>query len=81
MNPRPLPMGDSITADYESTTNNGYCGPLLTALNTQRGVTDFVGSQIDGIMVDPDNEGHSGYRIDHIASLAPSCQAVVLKAL
>jgi lysophospholipase L1-like esterase len=70
INLRIMPLGDSITAGYLSTTADGYRGPLANALSSQIGTLDFVGSQIDGTMADPDNEGHFGYRIDQIASLA-----------
>ncbi|MFD5721702.1 GDSL-type esterase/lipase family protein [Streptomyces sp. NPDC127036] len=36
---------------------------------------DFVGSGRNGPMSDPDNEGHSGWRIDQIASIADSVLA------
>ena len=73
-------MGDSITAGYEgngATFNfDGYRGPLATALQGQVGTYDFVGSQIEGTMLDPDNEGHIGDYISQIASLiTPQLQA------
>jgi lysophospholipase L1-like esterase len=68
-NLRLMPIGDSITAGYLSSTNDGYRGPLWTALKSQVATQDFVGTQLDGTMSDPDNEGHYGYRIDQIASL------------
>jgi len=74
-NLRLMPVGDSITAGYLSTTNNGYRGPLWTALASQVATQDFVGTQIDGTMSDPDNEGHYGYRIDQIAGLINSSLA------
>lgn len=64
-----MPLGDSITAGLQSSTGNGYRGPLATALAGQVGTLDFVGSRIDGTMADPDDEGHSGYKIGDIASL------------
>ena len=70
INLRLMPLGDSITAGYRSSTANGYRGPLSTALISQVGTEDFVGSQIDGTMPDPDNEGHFMYRIDQISGLA-----------
>jgi len=69
-NLRIMPLGDSITAGFRSTTADGYRGPLATSLAGQVGAVDFVGSQIDGSMLDPDNEGHFMYRIDQIAGLA-----------
>jgi lysophospholipase L1-like esterase len=68
-NLRIMPLGDSITAGYRSTTNNGYRQDLVTALSSQVGTIDMVGTLNDGPMGDPDHEGHSGYRIDQIASL------------
>ena len=67
---RLMPMGDSITAGYQSSTGNGYRGPLFNQLAGQVGTLDFVGSQIDGTMTEPSNEGHYGYKIADIAGLA-----------
>ncbi len=66
---RLMPIGDSITSGYKSSTNNGYRGPLWSALINQGDALDMVGSIRDGVMFDPDHEGHSGYRIDQVASL------------
>ena len=66
---RLMPVGDSITSGYRSSTGNGYRGPLWDELIKQGDAVDFVGSQRSGVMFDPDNEGHSGYRIDQIAGL------------
>ncbi len=66
---RLMPLGDSITDGYRSTTGNGYRGPLSDELIKQGDALDFVGGQRSGVMSDPDNEGHSGYRIDQIAAL------------
>ena len=65
-----MPLGDSITAGYNSSTGNGYRQPLQAELTGQVKAFDFVGSQADGTMSDPYNEGHFGYRIDQLASLA-----------
>ena len=67
---RLMPMGDSITAGYQSSTGDGYRGPLFNQLASQVGTLDFVGSQIDGTMADSSNEGHYGYKIADIAGLA-----------
>ena len=72
---RLMPIGDSITSGFQSSTGNGYRGPLWNALVSQGNQTDFVGSLRDGTTFDPDHEGHSGYRIDQIASLATSAVA------
>ncbi len=66
---RLMPLGDSITAGYRSTTGDGYREQLWRDLIGQGDALDFVGSQGSGVMLDPDNEGHSGYRIDQIAAL------------
>jgi lysophospholipase L1-like esterase len=68
-NLRIMPLGDSITAGYDSTTGNGYRQPLATALASQVGYLDYVGSQYDGTMADPDNEGHFGAEINGIAAV------------
>ncbi|WP_323180242.1 hypothetical protein [Streptomyces sp. NBC_00201] len=53
-----------------SSTGNGYRGPLWNELAADGHPLDFVGTGQNGSMSDPDNEGHSGYRIDQIAALA-----------
>ncbi len=68
-NVRLLPLGDSITYGEKSTTGVGYRGPLWDLLIKEVEQLDFVGSQQHGTMADSDNEGHSGWRIDAIASL------------
>lgn len=68
-NLRILPLGDSITWGTESTTQNGYRGPLSIALSSQVSTQDFVGTGINGTMSDPDNEGHPSYKISDIAAL------------
>ena len=69
INLRAMPLGDSITAGYDSSTGNGYRQDLATELASQIGYLDYVGSQYDGPMSDPDNEGHFGARIDQIAAI------------
>ena len=66
---RLMPIGDSITAGYRSSTGNGYRGPLWPELINDGDALDFVGSQRSGVMFDPDNEGYFGDRIDQIAGL------------
>ena len=66
---RLMPVGDSITAGYRSSTGNGYRGPLYPELINDGDALDFVGSQRSGVMFDPDNEGYYGNRIDQIAGL------------
>lgn len=67
---RVMPLGDSITWGVGSSTGNGYRGPLFNQLAADGHPLDFVGTVRGGSMSDPDNEGHSGYRIDQIAALA-----------
>ncbi len=69
-NLRVMPLGDSITSGFRSSNNNGYRGPLYDQLVGQVKTLDFVGSIRDGVMSDPEHEGHSGWRIDQIASIA-----------
>ncbi|WP_326673398.1 ricin-type beta-trefoil lectin domain protein [Streptomyces sp. NBC_01257] len=67
---RVMPLGDSITDGLGSSTGNGYRGPLWDELSSKGYSLDFVGTSRAGSMGDPDNEGHSGWRIDQIASIA-----------
>ena len=66
---RLMPIGDSITVGYLSSTGNGYRGPLYDELVSQGDALDMVGSQRSGSMFDPDNEGYYGYEISQIAGL------------
>lgn len=67
---RVMPLGDSITWGVGSSTGNGYRAPLGNKLATDGHPLDFVGTGRAGSMSDPDNEGHSGYKIHQIAALA-----------
>lgn len=67
---RVMPLGDSITWGVGSSTGDSYRQALLTDLTGEGHTVDMVGSVRNGTMADPDNEGHSGYRIDQIAALA-----------
>ncbi|WP_433543663.1 FG-GAP-like repeat-containing protein (plasmid) [Streptomyces sp. CA-294286] len=61
---RIMPLGDSITAGSGSTTKAGYRAPLWNLISAQnRYSADFVGSRSAGEVADPDNEGHSGYKV------------------
>ncbi|MEU8515592.1 FG-GAP-like repeat-containing protein [Kitasatospora sp. NPDC048722] len=62
-----MPLGDSITWGAGSLTGDGYRAPLmdLTARQSPYAI-DMVGSNSSGTQVDPDNEGHSGYKIRQI---------------
>jgi lysophospholipase L1-like esterase len=66
---RLMPLGDSITWGVGSSTGNGYRAPLWNELAADGHPLDFVGTLRGGSMSDPDNEGHSGYRIDQIDAL------------
>lgn len=66
---RVMPLGDSITWGVGSSTGNGYRAPLWDRLASDGHPLDFVGTGRGGSMSDPDNEGHSGYRIHEIAAL------------
>lgn len=72
---RLMPLGNSITWGVGSPSGNSYRGFLWTKLAAQGHALDFVGSGRNGPMSDPDNEGHSGWRIDQIASIADSVLA------
>ncbi|MFC8508898.1 GDSL-type esterase/lipase family protein [Streptomyces sp. NPDC057411] len=65
---RVLPLGDSITYGRNSCTGNGYRGPLqhMAAAGGRFGI-DYVGSQQNGVIADPANEGHPGYTVDQIS--------------
>ncbi|MEV0174169.1 ricin-type beta-trefoil lectin domain protein [Streptomyces sp. NPDC050803] len=67
---RVMPLGDSITWGVGSSTGNGYRAPLWNSLAADGHPLDFVGTLRGGSMSDPDNEGHSGYKIHQIAALA-----------
>jgi lysophospholipase L1-like esterase len=67
---RVMPLGDSITWGAGSSTGNSYRSALWNDLAGEGHAEDFVGSGRNGDMSDPDNEGHSGWRIDQIAGIA-----------
>jgi lysophospholipase L1-like esterase len=69
---RVMPLGDSITWGVGSSTGNSYRSFLHDTLASEGHTEDFVGTQRNGNMSDPDNEGHSGWRIDQIAGIADS---------
>ncbi|MEU6511446.1 MULTISPECIES: SGNH/GDSL hydrolase family protein [unclassified Streptomyces] len=72
---RLMPLGDSITWGVGSPSGNGYRGFLWNQLAAEGHALDFVGSGRAGTMSDPDNEGHSGWRIDQITGIADSVLA------
>lgn len=72
---RLMPLGNSITWGVGSPSGNGYRGFLWNRLAAEGHAVDFVGSGRNGSMSDPDNEGHSGWRIDQIAGITDSVLA------
>ncbi len=72
---RLMPLGDSITWGVGSPSGNSYRAFLRNQLSADGHAVDFVGSGRSGTMSDPDNEGHSGWRIDQIAGIADSVLA------
>ncbi|SEC34872.1 Lysophospholipase L1 [Streptomyces sp. 3213] len=72
---RLMPLGDSITWGVGSPSGNSYRGFLADQLSAEGHALDFVGSGRNGTMSDPDNEGHSGWRIDQIAGIADAVLA------
>ncbi|MBY8876287.1 ricin-type beta-trefoil lectin domain protein [Streptomyces sp. PLK6-54] len=72
---RLMPLGDSITWGVGSSTGNSYRGDLWNELSSEGHALDFTGTQRNGTLPDPDNEGHSGWRIDQIAGIADSVLA------
>ncbi|TQS36036.1 hypothetical protein Golomagni_03524 [Golovinomyces magnicellulatus] len=69
-NLRILPLGDSITFGYLSTTGNGYRAHLLDLLNFKFPSITYIGTQNSGSMMNNENEGHPGYMIHDIAKKA-----------
>ena len=63
-----MPLGDSITYGTGDLSYGGYRNLLGVLLTTDGYSIDFVGSQKngDGVIPDPDNEGHPGWRISNI---------------
>ncbi|KAG0646710.1 Phosphatidylinositol N-acetylglucosaminyltransferase GPI2 subunit [Hyphodiscus hymeniophilus] len=64
---RILPLGNSITWGYGSSSGNGYRQPLLELLTND---VTYIGSEHSGNMTNNDNEGHPGAIIDQIALYA-----------
>jgi lysophospholipase L1-like esterase len=64
--PRIMPLGDSITFGDGSSHGGGYRRDLWHALANAGYDVDFVGSERDGALPDPDHEGHPGWEIDDI---------------
>ena len=63
-----LPLGDSITWGFKSTSGNGYRQDLLNQLTGNNVL--YIGSNASGNMTNNANEGWPGYLIDQISSKA-----------
>ncbi len=63
-----MPLGDSITTGLGSRSVDSYRVDLYERLTAAGLAVDFVGSQQHGTGVDPDHEGHSGWKIAQIAA-------------
>jgi lysophospholipase L1-like esterase len=63
-----MPLGDSITYGTPHPRYGGYRHALWTLLNGDGFRVNFVGSQHsgDGVIPDPNNEGHPGWTIPQI---------------
>ena len=76
---RILPLGNSITWGYGSSTGNGYRQPLLDLLPNP---VTYIGTEHSGNMTNNENEGHPGAIIYQIALYAdkilPSRPNVIL---
>jgi lysophospholipase L1-like esterase len=72
---RLMPLGDSIPWGVGSPSGNSYRGFLWNQLAGEGHSAGFVDSLRNGTTSDPDNEGHSGWRIDQIAGIADSVLA------
>lgn len=66
---RILPLGNSITWGYGSSSGNGYRQFLLDKLSPTHNVT-YIGSEHAGNMTNNANEGHPGAKISDIAEFA-----------
>ncbi len=85
---RIMPLGDSITYGYQSTTLGGYRSVMFAqALDAHLSIT-FVGSltsgpaTVDGVTFPQENEGHSGFTIDDDADAGRSgLQPIVASAI
>ncbi len=68
---RILTIGDSITFGTGGTVGmGGFRGKLRRLLNDQGYSVDFIGNAVDNsnLLVDPQHEGHFGWRIDEIST-------------
>ncbi len=72
-----MPLGDSITAGYDATTqgaDGGYRTDLWQLFQADGRPVDLVGGESSGPsrLGDRDHEGHGGWRVDQIADGAAS---------
>lgn len=67
---RIMPLGASITYGWQSSTGDGYRGPLRNMLTAAGSTVNMVGSREHGTMVDNDVEGWPGFVIDQVAAKA-----------
>ncbi|MFI1796471.1 SGNH/GDSL hydrolase family protein, partial [Streptomyces sp. NPDC020379] len=58
-----MPLGDSITHGAGSSNGSGYRAELWNRLVPHTDNLDFVGTQRNGKLPDPDHEGHWGWKI------------------
>ncbi|MGA5131375.1 GDSL-type esterase/lipase family protein [Streptomyces olivoreticuli] len=63
-----MPLGDSITHGAGSSNGSGYRAELWNRLVPHTDNLDFVGSQRNGTLPDPDHEGHWGWKIDGLSA-------------
>ena len=63
---RILPIGASIMFGYASTDKNGFRASLRSQLVANGAPVNFVGELQSGSMVDNDNSGFIGLRLDQI---------------
>jgi lysophospholipase L1-like esterase len=70
---RIMPLGDSITSGYKSSSEWGYRGPLWSKFYGQGSAIDFVGRYQDGpsSFLDPDHQGVIGETADGLVPLIP----------
>lgn len=69
---RVLTLGDSITRGSGDPAFNGWRKPFKDRVEMNGHQIDFVGSQTAGTMIDRQHEGHGGWTIGQVASIAPA---------
>ncbi|KAF7332586.1 Lipolytic enzyme [Mycena kentingensis (nom. inval.)] len=63
---RIMPLGASITFGLKSTDGNGYRESLYNLLTADGNKVQMVGSQVNGTMASPWNEGYPGFVINQV---------------